>query len=88
MPDGANTDRCRSLLKKCHAAEKALKELLLAKRKPSDPKVVSLRSTVRDNYEEIIFLDYAFASRKDVVSSQSNLPLLVILWVYLLTACS
>lgn len=61
------TDRCRKLLKKTQAAEKSLKELLVTKRKsPSDPKVVSLRSAIRDNYEEIIFLDHAFASRKDV----------------------
>ena len=61
------TDRCRKLLKKTQAAEKSLKELLVTKRRsPSDPKVVSLRSTIRDNYEEIIFLDHAFATRKDV----------------------
>jgi hypothetical protein len=61
------TDRCRKLLKKTQSSEKALKELLVTKRRsPSDPKVVSLRSSIRDSYEEIIFLDYAFATRKDV----------------------
>ena len=60
------TDRARKLLAQCRSSEKTIKELLAKRKKPSDPHVVSLRASVRDNYEEILFMDYAFASRKDV----------------------
>ena len=39
----------------------------MLKRKPwTDREGTRIRSEIRDNYEEVIFLDYALASRKDV----------------------
>ena len=62
----ADTKHARALLSKNAAAEKELKLLLSRKDRASGRQVVSLRASIRDNYEEILFLDYAFASRKEV----------------------
>eukprot|EP01052_Picozoa_sp_SAG31_P076425 SAG31_NODE_35698_length_320_cov_1.402715_1_plen_79_part_10 len=61
----AETQRARSLLSKISVLSKELKYVLKS-RPSSDRKAVAIRNAIRDNYEEVLFLDYALATRKQV----------------------
>jgi hypothetical protein len=65
--DDDNT-RAKKLFSQNLGLEKELRNLL-KKKNPLDKDLITLRETLRDNYEKIIFLDYDLATSKEVEQS-------------------